>query len=987
MRSAISRGISNKLYLCQREAIQMIERYLSSKTTDLAALVQMPMGTGKTGVMALACTQFKTFNRVLVLAPAEYLTRQIELAIRTKFWDDAKISNPQPPTVGRFTPSSFTEKTLETRVLVSTIQSLQMMYSNGASDKFQILKESVDLVLFDEGHREPSLTWAKAIRALGKPVILFTATPYRNDDRKFNVSEEFIYRFRFESAMQQNIIRDVSIESYPANTGANGFCDLVLNLLDQQRRAAADARVLVRCPGSNDVFAVVERLNSKRSGVAMGFHSRLDESQFLRRKIPDWELISDSVGIVVHEKLLLEGFDDNRLSALAVLGPMRNARELIQQVGRVIRNRSHTPETAAVVARRNTAISRWWENYRAAEQNPDQWRYQNDEFRRSFDPTSVDFGEDLEIAFSARLFSSDDDVDAGALLEEVMEELAAHEIDVYSKFHDAGKNVAAAIYELNRQVPFIKDKIYSQASIGYILIHERDGVVFFRDSHGLSPAVLDHKFTRMQPRALQKLFGTSGSRITFVDLANCDVSQAAIRARSARAFSIDDAVNSLNDHSHYCRSARGYSTGNVDYGQRYLGFGRSRVSDASTGSVKDFLDWAEYIASAVKGQGKAAQLFNRFAAVAKPPKNPVATSILIDFDEIIENLEDQAGKQVKSVGDVCSEVDDSAFSIAINGNEIPVKLIYDEKKRRFKLESSMLHSGFRIRQELGSGERAVSLLSYLNREQPYRITLERRSIIYAGGSFFEPRWKLNGIAADEDIPMRSCFIPLDSLNAIQSEKGAASVQDHARWQTTSLFGLIDVATSTGDGFPLLSALVCDDQNNESADFIGYDEARKVLAFIHAKFETSQFSATSFHDICGQVKKNLDYAHRYSHRRPPNFSLWSGRWNPSNLAKAGKWVATGSTFQKNDYVDKRLRRPVNITNSDFWERASALISDPSSAIESWIVLGGGFSYGRYVQELRKATDQTPQVVQIAYLLQSTLDAVSQIGAKLRIFCKP
>ena len=40
-----------------------------------------------------------------------------------------------------------------------------------------------------------------------------------------------------------------------------------------------------------------------------------------------------------------------------------------------------------------------------------------------------------------------------------------------------------------------------------------------------------------------------------------------------------------------------------------------------------------------------------------------------------------------------------------------------------------------------------------------------------------------------------------------------------------------------------------------------------------------------------------------------------------------------------------------------------------------------------EELKKTTNQSPQVVQIAYLLQSTLDAVSQIGARLRIFCRP
>jgi hypothetical protein len=641
-----------------------------------------------------------------------------------------------------------------------------------------------------------------------------------------------------------------------------------------------------------------------------------------------------------------------------------------------------------VLAPTNSPITRWWNNYREAERDPQHWRYYENEFRESFDPKTASFAEDLEFAFSARLFSTPGPINTDLLLNEILEEAEEYELDVLSRFFDPERNSAGVIYDLYQQLPFVKTKIYSEKSLGYIVLHERDNVLFFRDSHGLSPAILEKRFVRVPPRTLQKLFGAAGSRITYVDLANCDVSQAAIRARSARAFSIDESINSLNDHSHYCRSVRGYSSGEIDYGQRYLGFGRARVSDSRSGDLEAFHDWAKNVADVLRGRTRSARLFERFAEIAKPPRNLNPTSILVDLDDVIDNLEDSDQRKVRSIGEVSLPVDSGNFTLNINGESIITVIKYDESKRRFKLESDRLHSGFRIQQEFGSHQRAKSLLSYLNQEQPFRITLAGTTTVYGGGSFFEPRWKLNGLTSEEDVPMRSCFERISVLDGITSEKGAASVNNHLGWQPTSLFGLIDVATAQpNSGFPTLSSLVCDDQDDESADFIGYDEERKILAFIHAKFEDAVLSASSFHEICGQVKKNLDYAHRYSNRRPPNFQQWSRRWNPSSVAKDGKWRIDGRTFQRGDYVAQRLRRPGGIDTSLFWDTVRALILDPSANIESWIVLGGGFSYSRYVEELKKTTNQSPQVVQLAYLLQSTLDAVSQIGARFRIFCKP
>lgn len=973
----IPQSIWRKLFSCQKGAIVKLASYFQTQPNDKSALVQMPMGTGKTGVMALCCTQFPRYKRSLIVAPAEYLTRQLEEAVTKKFWSDAKLRTPSDIHAKRFTPAGLAPADLSSNsVLICTIQSLQQMHADGADQKYTDLKNAIDLVLFDEGHSEPALTWAKAVRDLEKKVVLFTATPYRNDYRKFRVDEAFTYQFHYDEAERQNIIRHVETSSYPQNTTLRRFADLVLDLSDTVTNVHKDARTLVRCQSANDIAQLVTTLNRARPGIAMGFHTALAETDFLKRRVPILDDVDGSVRVFVHEKLLLQGIDDKRFTALAVFGSMNNARELIQQIGRVIRNDSRQPESAAVLLPVGRPFERWWDNYVLAEKEPEAWQYVNPEFRSSFDPHETSFHEDISFNYSARLFQVDNRLDLPKLLDDIVDELQEHQLDELSRIIDRPRHSAAIIYQLHVQVPFVRERVYDETSLGYLLLHQDDDILFFLNSHGLSPELLDNRFVRFRPNALQRLFSSQDSRITFVDLANSDVSQRAIRGRTARAFSIDEASNSLNDHAHFCRAVRGFPGFAGTLGRRYVGFTRSRVSDSASGSWADFHGWADQVAQVVRSKARAARLFQRYAEIAPTPKRPIPTSILFDIDDIKDSLEDVAGKIVRELEDLCIEVGNGEFSVTIDGRVIPVRLLYTEAKRKFRLESDQLHSDYRVRQEVGGGGRPKSLLSYLNQEQPFRITIANSSLLYAAGSFFRPRWKVSEITSEDDVPMRTCFLPTPSLAHATSEKGTASIDGNRRWQPTSLFGLIDRSTETGiDGFDDLPWLVCDDQQNEVADFIGLNRGLHKLAFIHAKSGDGDLSASSFHDICGQVKKNLDYAHRYSDRTPPNLSLWNGDWRPA-----------GKIFTKGDYVKNRIRRPANIEGREFWDAARELLADPNAFIEVWMVVGGGFRFATYYHEMQKR-DPSPQVIQIAYQLQSTLDAVSQMGARLRIFCRP
>src|SRR5437667_7782196 len=125
---------------------------------------------------------------------------------------------------------------LKTDAFICTIQSLRQLHTETDNFLYRKLKETIDLALFDEGHSEPALTWARAIRDLEKKTILFTATPYRNDYRKFRVDSNHIYQFHCDQAESQNIIRSVVPTLYPH--------DLTLKLFakEVQRDGAKELR-------------------------------------------------------------------------------------------------------------------------------------------------------------------------------------------------------------------------------------------------------------------------------------------------------------------------------------------------------------------------------------------------------------------------------------------------------------------------------------------------------------------------------------------------------------------------------------------------------------------------------------------------------------------------------------------------------------------------------------------------------------------------
>ncbi|MBK9960714.1 MAG: hypothetical protein IPP06_05085 [Saprospiraceae bacterium] len=263
----------------------------------------------------------------------------------------------------------------------------------------------------------------------------------------------------------------------------------------------------------------------------------------------------------------------------------------------------------------------------------------------------------------------------------------------------------------------------------------------------------------------------------------------------------------------------------------------------------------------------------------------------------------------------------------------------------------------------------------MNGAQSFRIVLEGNQYVYAHKNFFKP--SLNLTSKKQSLDIYQLFHTYPAIGKIESEKGSAILKIQKNiWHKDSLFGLI---ARQGIGYGdknlenefKLEYLLCDDLQTEIGDFIGLDTKNKRIVFIHAKAKKSKISATNFTEVCGQATKNLDYLSPYFQKTPQqNIDKWKQPWNVAPIGQIKNRIVTN-----------------NATPKQFWEKYEELISDPNTRREVWLVVGSMFDRGAFKKELdkRDISKVKSEVIQLIYLLRSTWNSVSQVGAQLKILC--
>lgn len=336
------------------------------------AILQIPVGCGKTGLAALLPLGLAE-GRVVVVAPnltiKDGLYDAMDITNRQKcFWrkagvlsQDQMISGPLACTLD----SGNISVAIKSHIVITNIQQLATNIDKWLT---QFPDNFFDLIVIDEGHHSAATSWQKVIeRFPNAKIIHMTATPFRSDRQE--IDGELVFRYPFRSATLKGYIKRLKA-SYVAPAEIElGFSDErgriytlddVLKLKEEEwfSRGVALARPCnqhivdsslekleeLRQSGTrHQLIAVACSINHARE-IRSLYKERGFNADMIHSNQSDDEqaaIINDlrngTLDCIIQVQMLGEGFDHPKLSVAAIFRPFRSLAPYIQFVGRIMR--------------------------------------------------------------------------------------------------------------------------------------------------------------------------------------------------------------------------------------------------------------------------------------------------------------------------------------------------------------------------------------------------------------------------------------------------------------------------------------------------------------------------------------------------------------------------------------------------------------------------------------------------------------------------
>lgn len=353
----------------QRDAYQHAYNYFAKGGKK--AIIQMPVGCGKSGLAALLPIGIAK-GRVLVITPnltiRDGMHETFDITNKQRcFWRKMRVLNDNDMLAGPYVCNleqgniSVCQKS---HIIVTNIHQLATntdKWLNQFDDRF------FDMIIVDEGHHSAATSWKKVFEKFADAKIInLTATPFRSDRQELD--GELIFRYPFKSACIKGYIKKLTA-SYVAP------CELTFTLKGEEKTYTLEEVLKMRdeewfskgvalsepCNVSivdnslekleklrltgtkHQLIAVacsirhaeqICALYATRGFSAAVIHSRLEaekKEEVLRN------LRNGILDCIIQVQMLGEGFDHPKLSVAAIFNPFRSLAPYIQFVGRILR--------------------------------------------------------------------------------------------------------------------------------------------------------------------------------------------------------------------------------------------------------------------------------------------------------------------------------------------------------------------------------------------------------------------------------------------------------------------------------------------------------------------------------------------------------------------------------------------------------------------------------------------------------------------------
>lgn len=331
----------------QLGAIHAIASYFTREKNN-RALIVLPTGTGKTAVLMLSPYILES-KKVLIITPSKLVRNQIA----EDFSELKTLKNINVLPEMCMLPKVFELKDtdiekhldsiLECDVVVTTpVGAWNISTNDQCCDLF-------DLILVDEAHHEPAKKWREALNNFSfAKKVLFTATPFRLDNKKLNA--DLIYTYTISQAYKDMVFGEVNF--IPVSLDHHEDKDVKIALetekifIEDKTRGFVHS-IMVRA-GSIDEANKLYNLYKINTGLILEkVHSGMSAKtiQAIIRKLKSSELDG-----VVCVDMMAEGFDFPNLKIAAIHSPHKSLAVTLQFIGRFTRTNADNIDIAKFIA-------------------------------------------------------------------------------------------------------------------------------------------------------------------------------------------------------------------------------------------------------------------------------------------------------------------------------------------------------------------------------------------------------------------------------------------------------------------------------------------------------------------------------------------------------------------------------------------------------------------------------------------------------------
>lgn len=332
-----------------------IHAIASKISTNKCMTVVMPTGTGKTEVM-ISTLVYNKCPKVLVLVPSTVLRKQTLAkfstlgCLREIGVVDGKAYNPRVSVIesGMQNMNDVEALLSGSNVIIALTQSLK----NFSDETLNKLISSCTHLFIDEAHHVPAQTWNKIKESFkNKPILQFTATPFRRDGKR--IDGEIIYNYPLGLAQQDGYFKKINlikIQEFDSRKEDEKIAISALQALKTDLNNGLNHLLMARCEDKKRALETVKIYQK----LAPEYNPEVITSEIPKGKLKEKldQIKNGTTKVIVCVDMLGEGYDLPALKVAALHDPHKSLAITLQFIGRFTRTARNVGDATVVI---NTA--------------------------------------------------------------------------------------------------------------------------------------------------------------------------------------------------------------------------------------------------------------------------------------------------------------------------------------------------------------------------------------------------------------------------------------------------------------------------------------------------------------------------------------------------------------------------------------------------------------------------------------------------------